>query len=141
MPQKKNPDVPELIRAKTGRVYGDLVGLLSVLKGLPLSYNKDLQEDKEGMFDAAATLQASLRLLAGAVAKARFNRGVMRQAVDAGFMTATDFADYLAAKGRAGNFTHESRVRGDRQKLVGPADGDWAARIVLVQQPQARRQP
>ncbi|MCB9535926.1 MAG: argininosuccinate lyase [Myxococcales bacterium] len=99
MPQKKNPDIPELVRGKTGRVFGDLVALLTVLKGLPLAYNKDLQEDKEALFDAADTLrdclEATARLLPGLTVRA----DRMRAACDAGFVTATDVADYLAAKG------------------------------------------
>jgi argininosuccinate lyase len=99
MPQKKNPDIPELVRGKTGRVFGDLVALLTVLKGLPLAYNKDLQEDKEALFDAADTLgdciEATTRLLPGL----KVRRDRMRAACDAGFVTATDVADYLAGRG------------------------------------------
>ena len=99
MPQKKNPDIPELIRGKTGRVYGDLVALLTVLKGLPLAYNKDLQEDKEALFDAVDTtldcLEATTRLLPAL----KIRRDRMRSACDDGFVTATDVADYLAARG------------------------------------------
>lgn len=99
MPQKKNPDIPELVRGKTGRVYGDLVALLTVLKGLPLAYNKDLQEDKEALFDAVDTtidcLEATTRLLPAL----RVRRDRMRAACDEGFVTATDVADYLAARG------------------------------------------
>ena len=98
MPQKKNPDIPELVRGKTGRVFGDLVALLTVLKGLPLAYNKDLQEDKEALFDAADTLRdcadATARLLPSMTVRA----DRMRAACDAGFVTATDVADYLAGK-------------------------------------------
>lgn len=99
MPQKKNPDIPELVRGKTGRVFGDLIALLTVLKGLPLAYNKDLQEDKEALFDAVDTLgdciEATTRLLPSLTV--RVDR--MRAACDDGFVTATDVADHLAARG------------------------------------------
>lgn len=99
MPQKKNPDVPELIRAKTGRVYGHLIGLLTLLKGLPLAYNRDLQEDKEAVFDAADTTQACLEVAAELIKGVRVNKKRMEQAAKAGFLLATDLADYLVAKG------------------------------------------
>ncbi len=99
MPQKRNPDGAELIRGKTGRVTGDLVALLTVLKGLPLAYNKDLQEDKEALFDAADTLGASLSLLPPMLLSLKWNRARMRQAVEDGFLNATDLADYLVKKG------------------------------------------
>jgi argininosuccinate lyase len=98
MPQKKNPDSFELLRGKAGRLVGDLVGLLTVLKGLPSAYDKDLQEDKEPLFDAADTLELALPVAAGAVATARFNQGRMRGALDDGLL-ATDLADYLVARG------------------------------------------
>ncbi|MEQ6378371.1 argininosuccinate lyase [Bacillaceae bacterium S4-13-56] len=107
MPQKKNPDVPELLRAKTGRVYGNLMGLLTVLKGLPLAYNKDMQEDKEGMFDTVETLEGSLKLLAPMIETMTVNREVMRQAVNQDFSNATDIADYLVTKGLAFREAHE----------------------------------
>ncbi|GGK31850.1 argininosuccinate lyase [Caldalkalibacillus thermarum] len=99
MPQKKNPDVPELLRAKTGRVYGHLIGLLTVLKGLPLAYNKDMQEDKEGMLDTVATLEGALQLLAPMLETMQVNTEKMRQAVQEDYANATDIADYLVNKG------------------------------------------
>ncbi|MFC7393793.1 argininosuccinate lyase [Scopulibacillus cellulosilyticus] len=107
MPQKKNPDVPELLRGKTGRVFGDLIGLLTVLKGLPLAYNKDLQEDKEGMFDTVETLEGSLNLLAPLLETMTVNTGKMRKAVTQDYSNATDIADYLAAKGLPFRQAHE----------------------------------
>lgn len=107
MPQKKNPDVPELLRGKTGRVYGNLIGLLTVLKGLPLAYNKDLQEDKEGMFDTVETLEGSLKLLAPMIETMKVNGHVMRRALDEDFSNATDIADYLASKGMPFREAHE----------------------------------
>jgi argininosuccinate lyase len=107
MPQKKNPDVPELLRAKTGRVYGNLIGLLTVLKGLPLAYNKDMQEDKEGMFDSVETLEGSLQLLAPMIETMVVKKDVMRKAVNQDFSNATDIADYLVTKGVAFRDAHE----------------------------------
>lgn len=99
MPQKKNPDIPELVRGKTGRVFGDLVALLTVQKGLPLAYNKDLQEDKEALFDAVDTLRDCLSAMARLLPATRVRQDRMRAACDAGFVTATDVADYLAQAG------------------------------------------
>ncbi len=99
MPQKKNPDIPELIRAKAGRVLGDLTGLFAVTKGLPLAYNKDLQEDKEPLFDAFDQVLPSLRLLARMLPELRWRPEVMARAAESGFALATDLADYLAKKG------------------------------------------
>jgi argininosuccinate lyase len=99
MPQKKNPDVAELIRGKTGRVYGALTALLTTLKGLPLAYNRDLQEDKEPFFDADKTVSGSLTLMAGMLDALDFNVEAMRAALTAGFLNATELADYLATKG------------------------------------------
>ena len=99
MPQKKNPDVPELIRGKTGRVFGNLFSLLVVLKGLALAYNRDLQEDKEPLFDTVDTVKACLSVLAGMMSKIRFNKKIMGKAAGSGFLTATDIAEYLAIKG------------------------------------------
>ncbi len=99
MPQKKNPDFAELIRGKTGRVYGDLMGLLTTMKGLPLAYNKDMQEDKEGVFDAVDTLGNSLVVMAGMIRTMRVNADAMRAGAHGGFMAATDLADYLVGKG------------------------------------------
>jgi argininosuccinate lyase len=107
MPQKKNPDVAELVRGKTGRVYGNLFGLLTVLKSLPLAYNKDMQEDKEGMFDTVRTLQGALQLFAPMVATMKVNKDRMRQAVNQDFSNATDIADYLVNKGLPFRQAHE----------------------------------
>ncbi|MBE6183102.1 argininosuccinate lyase [Heyndrickxia ginsengihumi] len=99
MPQKKNPDVPELLRGKTGRVYGNLIGLLTVLKGLPLAYNKDMQEDKEGIFDTVNTLDGALKLLAPMIATMTVKQENMYNAVSNDYSNATDIADYLVTKG------------------------------------------
>jgi len=99
MPQKKNPDVAELVRGKSGRVFGDLTALLTLMKGLPLTYNRDLQEDKEPLFDAVDTTAISLAVLNGALATLTFNVATMRAAAAAGFSLATDLADYLTKKG------------------------------------------
>ncbi|TKD71454.1 argininosuccinate lyase [Pseudalkalibacillus hwajinpoensis] len=107
MPQKKNPDVPELLRAKTGRVYGNLFSLLTVLKGLPLAYNKDMQEDKEGMFDTAKTLDGALKLLAPMIATMTVKTENMKQAVNEDYSNATDIADYLVNKGMTFRESHE----------------------------------
>lgn len=107
MPQKKNPDVPELLRAKTGRVYGNLMSLLTVLKGLPLAYNKDMQEDKEGMFDTVETVEGSLQVLAPLIATMEVKKDKMREAVNNDFSNATDIADYLVTKGVPFRKAHE----------------------------------
>ena len=99
MPQKKNPDVAELIRGKTGRVYGNLVSVLTVLKGLPMTYNRDLQEDKEPLFDTVDTVKASLAVLAAMLGHVSFRRTRMKEAAAGGYSTATDIADYLVRKG------------------------------------------
>ncbi len=99
MPQKKNPDLPELVRGKTGRVYGHLVSILTVIKGLPLAYNKDLQEDKEPFFDTEKTLFSCLAIYTALLKKITLNVNVMFDAAGAGFATATDVADYLAKRG------------------------------------------
>ncbi|MBR0189382.1 MAG: argininosuccinate lyase [Clostridia bacterium] len=99
MPQKKNSDMAELVRGKTGRVYGDLMGILTVLKGLPLAYNKDMQEDKELVFDAADTVKMCLDVFAPMVAEMKANRENMKAAASKGFINATDLADYLTKKG------------------------------------------
>ena len=111
MPQKKNPDVPELARGKTGRVAGDLVALLTVMKGQPLAYNKDNQEDKEPLFDAADTLRETLSVFAELIAGIRVNAAAMRKAAEEGFSTATDLADYLVRKGLAFRDAHEAAAR------------------------------
>ncbi len=98
MPQKKNPDVPELLRGKSGRVYGNLISLLTVLKGLPLAYNKDMQEDKEGVFDSVETAQICIEILSEALATMSVNRENMARACKVGHLSATDLADYLVKK-------------------------------------------
>lgn len=107
MPQKKNPDVAELARGKAGRVYGALFSLLTVLKGLPLSYHRDLQEDKEPLFDTVDTVKATLEVFREMLKEARFNRDRMREAALEGFLNATDVADYLAQKGMPFRQAHE----------------------------------
>ncbi len=99
MPQKKNPDMAELVRGKTGRVYGDLMGLLTTLKGLPLAYNKDMQEDKEGIFDACDTVKMCLKIFIGMISTMSVNADNMRSAAGGGFINATDLADWLVGKG------------------------------------------
>ena len=99
MPQKKNPDMAELVRGKTGRVYGDLLGLLTTLKGLPLAYNKDMQEDKEGVFDACDTVKMCLKVFVGMIATMKVLPENMKLASQKGFINATDLADYLVKKG------------------------------------------
>lgn len=106
MPQKKNPDVAELIRGKTGRVYGDLMGLLTTLKGLPLTYNKDMQEDKEGLFDARDTLIKSLMVFNAMLSTCTFRTENMARSAEGGFTNATDAADYLVKKGMAFRDAH-----------------------------------
>jgi len=99
MPQKKNPDVAELIRGKTGRVYGNLVALLTILKGLPMTYNRDLQEDKEPLFDTVDTVKGCLQVLGEMVKHLKFNREKMREEASSGFSTSTDVAEYLVMRG------------------------------------------
>ena len=107
MPQKKNPDMAELIRGKSGRVYGNLFSLLTVLKGLPLAYNKDLQEDKEGMFDTSHTVLTSLEIMAGMVETMKLNQEIMEKSTEKDFSNATELADYLASKGMPFRQAHE----------------------------------
>ncbi|MEI6206145.1 MAG: argininosuccinate lyase [Desulfuromonadales bacterium] len=107
MPQKKNPDVPELVRGKTGRVYGNLLALLTVMKSLPLAYNKDMQEDKEPLFDTIDTVKGSLKIFADMIREMRINSDSMRRAAGLGFSTATDVADYLVRKGLPFRDAHE----------------------------------
>ncbi len=107
MPQKKNPDVAELARGKTGRVYGDLMAILTLMKGLPLAYNKDMQEDKEPLFDAVDTLKLVLPAMQRTLATARFRTERMRDAATGDFSTATDLADHLVAKGLPFRDAHE----------------------------------
>ncbi len=111
MPQKKNPDVAELIRGKTGRVYGHLIGLLTVMKGLPLAYNKDMQEDKEAFFDARDTLVKGLTVFTAMLRTVTFREDVMEKGASGGFTNATDCADYLVRKGVA--FRDAHRVVGE----------------------------
>lgn len=106
MPQKKNPDACELIRGKTGRVYGDLTALLTVMKGLPLAYNKDMQEDKEAFFDTYDTVGNCLRVFTAMLATVTFNVGQMETSAKLGFTNATDLADYLVGKGLAFRDAH-----------------------------------
>lgn len=106
MPQKKNPDIAELIRGKTGRVYGALVSLLTTMKGIPLAYNKDMQEDKELTFDAIDTVKGCIALFTGMLKTIRFNKDIMRTSAMKGFTNATDAADYLVNKGVAFRDAH-----------------------------------
>ena len=99
MPQKKNPDIAELIRGKTGRVYGALMSMLTTMKGLPLAYDKDMQEDKELTFDAIDTTKGCIRLMAGMLETSKFNADRMAKSCQGGFANATDAADYLVRKG------------------------------------------
>jgi len=99
MPQKKNPDLAELARGKTGRVYGNLVSLLTVMKGLPLAYNKDMQEDKEPLFDTVDTVKAVLGVFAPMLRSMAIKKDAMEKATKAGFLNARDAADYLVSKG------------------------------------------
>jgi argininosuccinate lyase len=114
MPQKKNPDVPELARGKTGRVNGHLVALLTLMKGQPLAYNKDNQEDKEPLFDTADTVIETLRIFADLAGGIEVRAGRMRQAAAEGFATATDLADYLVRKGLPFRDAHEVVARAVR---------------------------
>ncbi|MEG0296980.1 MAG: argininosuccinate lyase [Clostridium sp.] len=107
MPQKKNPDVAELVRGKTGRVYGDLMTLLTVMKGIPLAYNKDMQEDKEALFDGIDTVLLALKTFSGMINTMTVKKDVMRKGAAGGFTNATDVADYLVKKGTAFRNAHE----------------------------------
>jgi len=107
MPQKKNPDLLELVRGKTGRVYGHLMALLTTMKGLPMSYNKDMQEDKEGLFDSVDTVEQCLLLMSRLLGGVSFHKEAMRKAVDQGYLVATDLADYLVTKGVTFRKAHE----------------------------------
>jgi argininosuccinate lyase len=114
MPQKKNPDVPELARGKTGRVNGSLMSLLTLMKGQPLAYNKDNQEDKEPLFDTADTLRDTLRIFADMVTGIRSQAGRHARRCWQGFATATDLADYLVKKGLPFRDAHEAVARAVR---------------------------
>lgn len=107
MPQKKNPDVPELVRGKTGRVYGNLMALLTVMKALPLAYNKDMQEDKEPLFDTIDTVKGSLKIFADMVREMKINGSAMTRAASGGYSNATDVADYLVRTGMPFREAHE----------------------------------
>jgi argininosuccinate lyase len=107
MPQKKNPDVAELVRGKTGRVYGDLITLLTVMKGIPLAYNKDMQEDKEALFDGLDTALLSLQTFNGMIKTMKVKKDNMKKSASGGFTNATDVADYLVKKGVAFRSAHE----------------------------------
>ena len=149
MPQKKNPDAAELIRAKTGRINGDLVALLTVMKGLPLAYSKDMQEDKEAVFDASETLDLMLAAMAGMVGDMEVNKQAMKKAAGAGFATATDLADWLVrvaglpfreahhVSGRAVALAEQTRRSLDRLTLdeyreINPAITDEVFSVLTV---------
>ena len=155
MPQKKTPDFAELIRGKTGRVYGDLMALLTTMKGLPLAYNKDMQEDKEGVFDAVDTLGDSLVVMTGMIRTLTVNEERMREAAHGGFMAATDLADYLVGKGVpfreahavVGKLVLECEKEGKTLQELSPEElaradprfGDDACRVVDVEEVVASR--
>jgi argininosuccinate lyase len=122
MPQKKNPDVPELVRGKTGRVNGHLVALLTLMKGQPLAYNKDNQEDKEPLFDTVDTLFATLRIYADMIGGVRVNKEAMRRAAMEGYATATDLADYLVRKGLPFREAHEVVAKAVRHAVAAGRD-------------------
>jgi argininosuccinate lyase len=122
MPQKKNPDILELTRGKTGRVYGSLVCILTLMKGLPLAYNRDMQEDKEALFDAVDTVKASLDILSRMLPRTRFVRKKMENAAEGGFMTATDMAEYLVRKGVPFREAHEITGRIVRECIESGRD-------------------
>lgn len=124
MPQKRNPDVAELVRGKSGRVFGDLMQTLAVLKGLPLAYNRDLQEDKEALFDTLDTLAPCLEMTSGMISSVKVKAERLKQAVGHGFMTATDLADYLVGKGVP--FREAHRLVGDLVKECLANDSDFS---------------
>ena len=107
MPQKRNPDIAELIRGKTGRVFGNLISILTIMKGLPLSYNRDMQEDKKPMFDTVDTVKSCLEVLTEMLRNIRFKSENMKKALLEGHITATDLADYLTRKGIPFRQAHE----------------------------------
>ena len=133
MPQKKNPDVPELIRGKCGRVAGHLMGLLMILKGLPLAYNRDLQEDKEHVFDTVDTVRASVTLMAGLVENLTVRPDKMAAALHGGFLTATDMADYLVTKGAPFRAAHE-QVGNTVRYAEGQGKELWELSLTEIQQ-------
>lgn len=118
MPQKKNPDVPELVRGKTGRVFGDLFALLTLMKSLPLAYNRDMQEDKPALFDAVDTLKACIEIYTSLLPRLKINKEILYQATTKGFLNATDLADYLVTKGMTFRESHSCVG-----KAVGYASG------------------
>ena len=124
MPQKKNPDIAELTRGKAGRVIGNLVSLLTLLKGLPMTYNRDLQEDKEALFDTADTVRACVRLMAAMLQSAAVNRAACEAAAADPALLATDLADYLVRKGMPFRQAHHlvGAVVALAEKLVKPLD-------------------
>jgi len=130
MPQKKNPDIPELIRGKTGRVYGNLFSLMTTLKGLPLSYNRDLQEDKEPLFDTLDTVITSVKIYAELMVQLTLRAEHMNNAVNQGFLLATELADYLVQKGVPfrdshhiiGNLVRECLAKGKGLQQLTPQD-------------------
>jgi argininosuccinate lyase len=138
MPQKKNPDVPELVRGKTGRVYGNLMALLTVMKALPLAYNKDMQEDKEPLFDTIDTVKGSLKIFADMIREMRIKADMMLQAAAEGFSNATDVADYLVRTGMPFREAHEvvgKSVRyciENRKKLEELTLAEWKAFSDLI---------
>ena len=107
MPQKKNPDIPELIRGKTGRIYGNLISLLTTMKGLPLTYNKDMQEDKEPLFDTVDTVERSLTIFSMLLKEIDFKKDSLKKATEKGYLVATDLADYLSYKGMTFRKAHQ----------------------------------
>lgn len=122
MPQKKNPDVPELVRGKTGRVYGHLVNLLTLLKALPLSYNRDLQEDKPALFDALDTVAASLQVMTELMRRLKVNGEALTRALQGGGLLATELADYLVMRGVPFREAHGITGRIVRAALDGGRD-------------------
>jgi argininosuccinate lyase len=107
MPQKKNPDIAELARGKTGRVYGHLIALLTIMKGLPLAYNRDMQEDKQGLFDTVDTILSTLMVMTGLIDSLQIKPAKMEHAVKQGYLLATDLADFLVRRGEPFRSAHE----------------------------------
>ena len=142
MPQKKNPDIAELARGKAGRLVGNLAGLLTTLKGLPIAYNRDLQEDKERVFDSVTTLELVLPAFAGMIATLRFDTARMAQLAPLGFSLATDVADWLVRKGVPFREAHEisgALVKLCEERGVGAARGDRRDARVRFSRAVARR--
>jgi argininosuccinate lyase len=148
MPQKKNPDVCELVRGKTGRLYGNLIAVLTMMKGLPLAYNRDMQEDKEPLFDSADTLMASLRMMADLLRHVKVNKARCEVAAGDPLLLATDLVDFLVKQGwpfreahhRVGALVAESEKTGlALPKLAGKKYGAAAARVFDVHRALAAR--